>query len=100
MGLQVFRVAEKQDQVDLVVGDAGADLLAAALVGGQAEVDGQTGGAADQLPRRLGRGQLVLGQDAAVSDAELHHQFFFSIVAHQCDVHSIRSFFEFKKTII
>ena len=34
----------------------------------------------------------MLGQNAAVGNAELDHQFFFVVVAHQCDVHETLPF--------
>ena len=84
----VGRVAEKEDQVDLVEGDARADLLRAALVGVQLERDRQARGLADELSRDMRGAQGVFGQDAAVRDAELHHQLLFSVMCHQSNIHT------------
>lgn len=79
-------VAEKQDQVNLVVGDARADLLAAALGAGQVQRDGQARGFAHQLAGGVGGADVVTGQDAAVGNAKLHHQFFLSVVGQKRDI--------------
>ena len=80
-------VVKAQDHVDLVVGDAGRDLLAAAVGEGQEPMDGQAGGICDLLAGAGGGAQGVLGQDTAVSRAELHHQLFFVVMRHQSNIH-------------
>ena len=84
VGVQVIGlgIGEEEDHVDLVVGDPGPDLLAAAVFVGEEEVHRQSGGLGHQLTRGVGGADGVLGEDAAVGDAELHHQFFFPVVAH------------------
>ena len=51
--------------------------------------DRQTRRLADQLARDVRGAQGMLGQDAAVCDAELDHQLFFSVMSHQCNIHTL-----------
>ena len=88
-------VAEAQHHVDLVVSDAGRDLLAAAVGKGEEPVDGQTGGLGDLLAGAGGGAEGVLGQYAAVGGAELHHQLFLVVMRHQSDIHKGRSFLRY-----
>ena len=67
-------------------------LLAAAVVEGQETVDAQAGGFADLKAGGGGGAKGVLGQNAAVSGAELDHQFLFVVVSDQCDIHGGTSF--------
>ena len=82
-------VVEEQHHVDLVVDDALTDLLDAAVGVGQEQIDRKTGGLRDHAAGGVGGAYGVLGQDAAVSSAELDHQFLLMVVAHQCDVHGV-----------
>ena len=68
-------------------------VLAAAVVEGQETVDAQTGGFADLKPGGGGGAKGVLGQNAAVSGAELDHQFLFVVVCHESDVHVVSQSF-------
>ena len=86
-------VVEEQHHVNLVVGDACADLLRAALGVGQEELNGQAGGLRHLTAGIAGGADGVLGEDAAVGNAELDHQFFFVIVAHQGNIHADRPFY-------
>ncbi len=86
-------VVEEEDHVDLVVGDAGADLLGAALGVGQEELDGQAGGLGHLSAGVAGGAHGMLGQNAAVGDTELDHQFFFVVVAHEGNIHADRPFY-------
>ena len=54
-------VAEAQNHVDLVIGDAGRDLLAAAVGEGEEAMDGQAGGIRDLLAGAGGGAQGMLG---------------------------------------
>ena len=83
----VLGVVEEQDHVDLIVDDALADLLDAAVLVGQEQVDRQAGGLRHHTPRGIGGADGVLGQDPAVGGAELDHQLLFAVVAHKGDVH-------------
>ena len=84
---RVARVGEEEHHVDLVVGDASADLLAAAVLVGQEEGDIQAGGLFDDIPGGVGGAEGMLGQNTAVSYSELRHQLLFFVVSHQCDIH-------------
>ena len=85
-------VVEEQHHVDLVIGDAGADLLAAALGVGQEQLHRQAGGLGNLLAGIAGGADGVLGENAAVGNAELDHELLFVVVAHQSDVHMTPSF--------
>ena len=80
-------VVEEEHHVDLVVGDACADLLRAAVYAREEEVDGQTRRLGDQSTGRRGRREAVLGKNALIGRAELNHQLFFVVVCHEGDVH-------------
>src|SRR5699024_10638028 len=85
-------VVEKEDHINLVVGNAGADLLGAAVGMGHKQLDRQAGGLRHQTPGAAGGAHRVLGEDAAVSDAELHHQLLLCVVTHKSNVHGNPSF--------
>ena len=80
-------VREEEDHINLVVSDAGTDLLAAAVGVGQEQPHRQARGLRHQTARGVGGADGVLGQHAAVGDAELHHQLFFVVVTHDRDIH-------------
>ena len=86
-GLFIARIVEEEHHVDLVVGDACADLLRAAVYAREEEVDGQTRRLGDHLAGNVGRADGVLGEDACIGCAELHHQVFFVVVCHESDIH-------------
>ena len=94
VGVQIagLGIGEEQDHIDLVVGDTGADLLAAAVGVGQEQTHRQAGGLGDQAAGGVGRADGVLGQHAAVGDAELYHQLFLVVMTHQSDIHTGSSF--------
>ena len=54
-------------------------------------MDRKAGGLRNQTPRGAGGAEGMLGQDAAVGNAELHHQFFFTVVAQKGDIHAKNS---------
>ena len=89
-------VAEAENHVQLIIGNAGCNLLAAAVVEGQEAVDAQAGGLADLETGGGGGAKGVLGQNAAVCGAELDHQFLFVVVGDQCDIHGGTSFRVFR----
>ena len=79
-GVGGIGIGEQQHQVDLVVGDAGIDLLMTALLMGKQQGNGQTGIVADETAGGGSRKQIVLDQHAFISSAELDHQFLFLVV--------------------
>ena len=54
---------------------------------GQVAVDGQARGFGDQAAGDVRGTDGVLGQDAAVGDAELDHEFLLAVLCHEGDVH-------------
>ena len=58
-GVFVVGVAEAQHHIDLIIGDAGGDLLAAAVGEGQEAVYGQPGGVGDHAGRCVAVAQRV-----------------------------------------
>ena len=87
VGGALVGIVEAQHHVDLVVGDAGADLLAAAVFKGQKAVYLQAGGLLHLLAGVGGGAQGVLRQNAAVGGAELHHQLLAVVVSDQGNIH-------------
>ena len=85
-GLGIDGVAEEQQQVDLVAGNAGRDLLVAALHPGQKTLYLQAGGLGNQFTGSAGRHQFMLAQNAAVRRAELNHQLLFGVMRDQAIV--------------
>ena len=94
-GIDGIGIGKQQDQVDLVVGDAGIDLLVTALLVRKQQGNGQTRVIRDQTTGGGGGKQIVLDQNAFISSAELHHQFFFLIVSQKSDVHVFFPFLGF-----
>ena len=90
-GLCVDGVAEEQQQVDLVAGNAGRDLLVAALHPGQKTLYLQAGGLGNQFAGSAGRHQFMLAQNTAVRRAELNHQLLFGVMCNECDRHPLPS---------
>ena len=66
--------------------------LAAALGVGQEQLHRQAGGLGNLLAGIAGGADGVLGENAAVGNAELDHELLFVVVAHQSDVHMTPSF--------
>ena len=91
--LGTVRVAEIEDHIDLVVGDARADLLGAAVDARHEQVDRKAARFADHLTGHAGGAERVTGQNAGVSRAELDHQFLFVVVCHESDVHVVSQSF-------
>ena len=79
---------------------AGVDLLVTALIFGQKLRDGQPRRLGDQTARRSRRGKAVLGKNALIRGAELHHKLLLFIMSHKGDIHSenFSSFPNFQKT--
>ena len=75
-------VGEEEDHVKLVIGDAGADLLAAAVGVGEEAVDLQARGLRHHVAGGVGGEDAVPGQDAGVGGAELDHQVLLVVVGH------------------
>ena len=86
-GLLGVGIVEAEDHVQLVIGDAGADLLATAVVKAHKSVDGQACGLGHHLAGGGGGAKGMLGQDAAIGGAELDHEFLAVVVSDQCDIH-------------
>lgn len=82
----VGRVAEIENEVDLVIGDARADLLGALLVV-EVERYGQPRGLGHELAGGVGRAEVVIGENAAVGNAELDHKFLLAVVGQESYVH-------------
>ena len=78
---------EEQHQIDHVVHDLLADLLNAAVLVGQEEIDLQSGGVGDHAAGGVGGAYGMLGQDAAVGGTELYHQILLFGMTHDCDIH-------------
>ena len=81
-------VGKEQHQVDLVVGDAGIDLLVATLLVGKQQGDGQTCIVRNQPPGGGGGVEAVLLKDALVGRAELNHQFLLFVMGQKCNIHT------------
>ena len=79
-GIGIVGVGEQQDQIDLVIGDPGIDLLVAALLMGQKKGNGQTGIVTNQPSGGSGGIQAVLGKHTLICGTELNHQFFFLVM--------------------
>ena len=87
--LRLHGIAEKQQEVDLIAGDARRNLLVAALFAAQKAVDVEARRVRNELACRAGCAKRMTAQNATISDAELNHQLFFRIVGGQCNVHKI-----------
>ena len=70
----------------------GADLLAAAVLAGEEQVDVEPRGLGDHTAGGVGGAQVVPGQDAGVGGAELDHQVLLVVVGHQGNIHVVHSF--------
>ena len=79
----VVGIHKIEDKIDLVVSDAGADLLAASLRAGKAQGYWQTGGFGNELARGLSRAEGMSCKDAAVRNAELDHELLFAVMGHK-----------------
>jgi hypothetical protein len=80
-------VPEKEDQIYLIEGYPGTNLLVSAKSAVQVTVYGKSGGFTHQFSRGGGRADVVAGKDPAVSYAKLYHQFFFCLMGYQCYIH-------------
>ena len=96
-GIGGVGIGKQQDQVDLIISNTGVDLLMAALLMGQQQGNRQTGIVSDQTAGSSRCIQIVLGQHALVSGAELNQQFFFLVVSQECDIHCVPSFSNYRK---
>ena len=86
-GVRVVGVGEHDHKVNLVIRNARVDLLMAALIFGQEQRDRKIRRLGDKPPRRRRSRQAVLGEDGFICRAELHHEFLFLIMRHECDIH-------------
>ena len=86
-GLCVDRIAEEQEQIDLIAGNAGCDLLITALNTCQKALDLQTRCLGDQLAGGTRSHQFMLAQNPAIRRTELNHQLFFGVMRNQCNRH-------------
>ena len=84
-----LRVAEEEHEVDLVVGDARADLLRAALRAGQIQRDRQPRRLGNELARGVRGADVVTGENAAVGNAELDHKLLFAVMGEKSDIHAL-----------
>ncbi|MPM90269.1 hypothetical protein SDC9_137390 [bioreactor metagenome] len=66
-------IGKKQNHINFVVSDSGADLLTSPVGVGEEKAHRQARGLGHQLARRVGGAHGMLGQNAAVSNAKLHH---------------------------
>ena len=87
LGFALMGSRKKQQQVDFIAGNAGRDLLVAALHTGQKTLHLQAGRLGDELAGCAGRHQLMLAQDAAVRRTKLNHQLLFGVMRNQCNRH-------------
>ena len=85
--LAIDGVTEEQQYVDLVAGDAGSNLLVAALRTAEIPLNPQTRCLCHLLSGCSGGTQRVPGENAAVSNTELNHKFFLCIMCNQCNCH-------------
>ena len=86
-GLCIDGVAEEQQQVHLIAGNAGRDLLVTALNPCQETLHLQARGLCDHLASRPGGHQFMLAQNPAVRRTELNHQLLFGVMRNQCNRH-------------
>jgi hypothetical protein len=93
-------VAEEKQQVYLIVGYAGNELLSPADLAGKQLFYLEPGRAFDVFPGSSGRAEAVLRQDTAIGDAELSHQFFFAIVCNYSYIHRFSPIVSLKKLYI
>ena len=91
-GIHGIGVTEQQNKIDLVIGDAGIDLLMTALLVRKQQRNGQTGIIRNQPTGSGCSKQIVLDKDALVGSTKLDHQFFFLIMRQKCNVHCGPSF--------
>jgi hypothetical protein len=80
-------VVKENNHVDLVVGDASANLLAAAVGVGEEQLDGKSGRLGHLEASSVGGAHGMLGKNTTVGNAELHHQFFLVVMTHERYVH-------------
>ena len=88
-------IVEEENQVELVIGNAGTDLLAASVGVGEEAVDVQSGRFGHHMTGGVGGVEVVLGQDTGIGRAELDHQILLVVVGHQSDVHEGDSFLNY-----
>ena len=84
VGLCVQRVAEEDEQVYLVAGNAGGELLVAALRSAQKTLYVKPGSLCDQFSGGAGGAYFMVAQNTAVCDTELNHKLLFRIVSNKC----------------
>ena len=77
----------KEKKIDLIVSNAGCDLLRTASLSFQEAVNVEPRGFGHQFSGHGGGTDVVLCKNAAIGDAELNHQFFFPVVCKNRNVH-------------
>ena len=82
MRLRRQRIAQENQQIDLIVFDLCAELLGTSQVPRQIFMEGQIRNLLNQAACRSCRIEFMLAQDAAICDTEVLHQFFLRIM---CD---------------
>ena len=88
-GIGSIGIREQQNQIDLIVGNAGIDLLVTALLMRKQQGQRQAGIIRDQTTGSCSGIQIMLRQDVLICCAELDHQFFLLVVSQKCDIHCL-----------
>ena len=86
-GIDGIGIGEEQNQIDLIVGNAGIDLLMTALLMGKQQRQRQARIVGDQPTSGSSGIQIVLRQNVLVCSTELDHQFFLFVVCQKRDIH-------------
>ena len=81
MRLRRQRIAQENQQIDLIVFDLCAELLGTSQMTRQIFMEGQIRNLLNQAACRSCRIEFMLAQDAAICDTEVLHQFFFASCA-------------------
>ena len=85
--LGVERITEKQEEVDLIIGNACRDLLISSLGAAEEFLDFKACRICDEFTGSSGCAECMSGKGSAIGNAELNHQFFFGIVRDECYIH-------------
>jgi len=91
-GLGGIGIGEQKNEIDLVIGDPGVDLLMTALLMAQQQCYGQIGIVSNQAAGGCGGEQIMLDQNTFISGAELDHQFFLFIMSQKRNIQTDHSF--------
>ena len=79
------RVAQEDDEIDLLRRDAGTDLLVAAKRAGHHGLDVETEGLIDQGPGRMRGDEMEFTEQLLVMADEFQHFIFLFIMGYKCD---------------